>query len=394
MKTREYSFFNTEDFLLDDDFLKWVLHPNQDSDLFWTDFQEKHPEKKKSISEAVFIIRSIQPVEPIISDDRLTLLQKKIGNKPSPGRIGFTLMKYAAILIILAGIGFLVYNSVNKHKPLPFETAANEMNEKGRLILADGTVMEFDSDVASIHQTSSGKLTLNSDTITEDLSNMESDEVKMNQVIIPYGKRSEITLADGTRIWLNSGSQLFYPAAFKGNSREIFLSGEAFFEVAPDKDKPFTVITDDMKMKVLGTQFNVCTYANDPTTQVVLVQGKITAGRNKTFSKSMELEPGDRITYDKSAETFAKDKVDVELYSSWVNGYLVFRNEPVSGIFRKLERYYNLPIVVEQGIDNSTFSGKLDLMEDIEVVLENISFTSSFAVTRETDRYIIKIQGL
>ncbi len=122
----------------------------------------------------------------------------------------------------------------------------------------------------------------------------------MNQIIIPYGKRSDITLADGTHIWLNSGSQLSYPSEFKTDSREVYLSGEAFFDVKANPNKPFYVITRDIKIKVLGTRFNVSSYNEDNTTQTVLLKGKVTTGKNKIFAQTIDLMPGERMIYDKT----------------------------------------------------------------------------------------------
>jgi ferric-dicitrate binding protein FerR (iron transport regulator) len=108
----------------------------------------------------------------------------------------------------------------------------------------------------------------------------------------------------------------------------------------------------------------------------------------------MELYPGERIVYNKQEDNMEKDRVDVELYASWVNGYLIFDNEPVENIFKKLERYYNKKILIEKHYGQSTFSGKLDLANDIEKVLENIAFSASFSVVIENDTYIIKPKNL
>src|SRR5690606_37957770 len=108
-------------------------------------------------------------------------------------------------------------------------------------------------------------------------------------VIIPYGKRSDITLADGTRIWLNAGSQLSYPLSFTGSSREVYLAGEAFFEVESNPNMPFYVITNDLKIRVTGTRFNVTSYLNDHTTQALLLSGKIGVTRNKRFGRSIDI---------------------------------------------------------------------------------------------------------
>jgi len=183
---------------------------------------------------------------------------------------------------------------------------------------------------------------------------------------------------------------LSYPATFDGDSRVVYLMGEAFFEVESDPSKPFHVITGDMKIRVTGTRFNITSYANDPTTQAVLLSGVIDATRNKRFSRSVELQPGERVVYNKQDESMNKDRVDVELYASWVNGYLIFDNEPVDNIFKKLERYYNKNITAEKLSGQPTFTGKLNLADDLGKVLKNIAFSASFNVNCENDVFIIR----
>jgi len=265
-----------------------------------------------------------------------------------------------------------------------------EQLQKGRVILPDGTISEFETEQTKIQQTITGELTINSDTVSLGDTAEKTGKTAMAQVLIPYGKRSDITLADGTRIWLNAGSQLSYPVNFTGNSREVYLAGEAFFEVESDPAKPFHVITGDMKIRVTGTRFNVTSYANDPTTQTVLLSGKVSAAKNQRFARPVELEPGERVVYNKQENEMKKDKVDVELYASWVNGYLVFDNEPVDNIFNKLERYYNKNILTEKLSGHPTFTGKLDLADDLKKVLENIGFSASFSVEFENDTFIIQ----
>jgi transmembrane sensor len=291
---------------------------------------------------------------------------------------------------LLVSIGGVWYYLQTDRQSFPMELATTEQLEKGRVILPDGTVNEFETEQTQIRQTASGELTINSDTIAVADISAKTEKQVMAQVIIPYGKRSEITLADGTRIWLNAGSQLSYPVNFTGNSREVYLAGEAFFEVESDPSKPFHVITGDMKIRVTGTRFNVTSYANDPTTQAVLLSGKVSAAKNQRFARPVELEPGERIVYNKQEDNMEKDHVDVELYASWVNGYLRFDNEPVENIFKKLERYYNKNILTEKLSGQPKFTGKLDLADDLEKVLKNIGFSASFSVDYENDVYLIR----
>jgi len=397
MERVKYIKFTTEEFMLDKEFVCWILSPDKKRDLFWQSFLEDYPEKGEQISNAALIIRSLRPIENEITERKLNSIFRTINiHKRSKILIGTRWMRYAAGIALLITTGTLLWLSLRVNHSFPVE-ADNSTRLKGKVIFSNGLTWEFETEKTIITQTSSGKLTINNDTV--DLNNSTTElaqrkdvenEVAMNQIIIPYGKRSEITLADGTHIWLNSGSQLSYPSRFKTNSREVYLTGEAFFDVTADANKPFYVMTRDFKIKVLGTKFNVSSYSEDRTIQTVLLKGKVSAGKNKLFAETIDLYPGERIVYDKEVDSIAKEKVDVQLYTSWINGYLIFDNEPTIEVFKKLERYYNQRIISSGELSGNTFSGKLDLKDNIKDVLENISFASSVKVTEENGSFIIK----
>lgn len=394
MSDEKYIKYSTEEFILDDDFMKWVVHPTPETDLYWNDFLKNYPEKKQQVKEAVFMIKAIRAVEPAFSQQRFHRVYKNAQSTPTPVRkIGWMVAKIAAVFLLLVSIGGVWYYLQTDRQPFPVELATTEQLEKGRVILPDGTVSEFETEQTKIRQTAAGELTINNDTVSLIESSAKTEKQALAQVIIPYGKRSDITLADGTRIWLNAGSQLSYPVNFTGNTREVYLAGEAFFEVESDPAKPFHVVTGDMRIRVTGTKFNVTSYASDPTTQTVLLSGKVSAAKNQRFARPVELRPGERIVYNKQEDNMEKDLVDVELYASWVNGYLRFENEPVENIFKKLERYYNKNILTEKLSGQPKFTGKLDLADDLEKVLKNIGFSASFSVDYENDVYIIQQQN-
>jgi transmembrane sensor len=391
MNDRKYIAYTTEKFVLDDDFMHWVLHPDEESDRFWEEFLLRYPEKKKEIEEAVYIIRSIRAVEPVVPSRKLKYdrSEKQTVLKPI-SKIGQRLIRIAAVFVLIVTLGGVFYYFRYYREKFPIELVKGELTEKGKVILPDGTVSEFETKETRIQQTVMGELTINDDTVLLRGKEVESGEPAMAQVIIPYGKRSEIILADGTKIWLNAGSTLSYPVRFTGNSREVYLSGEAFFEVSTDRSKPFYVITGDLRIKVTGTRFNVTSYNDDIVTQAVLVEGRIEAAKNRLFGRSVELSPGERIVYDRKENKIKKDKVDTELYTSWVNGYLILENEPVEEIFKKLERYYDKKIVVEGLSGQYRFTGKLNLAEDLEKVLKNVAFSASFTVESKNDVYRVK----
>ena len=391
MNSKKYLTFTSEEFVLDDDFMRWVQQSNEESDHFWKTFLLQNPEKSEELEEAVLIIRSLKVVEPPVpSRGFIEKDPTKQIKKASSGMISRKLLKIAAIFLFMITLGGLFYYSQHQLKNLPVELADNRFNEKGRIILPDGTVSEFESKETAIQQTANGNLTINNDTLLLKEGETKTEASSMTKVSIPYGKRSEITLAEGTRIWLNAGSSLSYPLHFSRNRREVYLSGEAFFEVTSDDAKPFYVITNDMKIRVTGTRFNVTSYHNDAFTQAVLVEGKIEASKNRLLGRAVALSPGERVVYDREEKILQKDKVDVALYSSWVNGYLIIDNEPVEEIFKKLERYYNQKIVVDVLNDHPRFTGKLNLADDLEKVLNNIAFSGSFSVVRKDS--LFKIQ--
>lgn len=391
MNDKKYIAYTTEEFVLDDDFMHWVLHPDEESDRFWEEFLLRYPEKKEEVEEAAYIIRSIRAVEPLVPSQELKydFSKKQVVQNPM-GKIGRRLIRIAAVFVLIVTLGGVFYYFRYYREKFPIELVKGELTEKGKVILPDGTVSEFETKETRIQQTVMGELTINDDTVLLRGKEVESGEPAMAQVIIPYGKRSEIILADGTKIWLNAGSTLSYPVRFTGNSREVYLSGEAFFEVSTDRSKPFYVITGDLRIKVTGTRFNVTSYNNDIVTQAVLVEGRIEAAKNRLFGRSVELSPGERIVYDRKENKIKKDKVDTELYTSWVNGYLILENEPVEEIFKKLERYYDKKIVVEGLSGQYRFTGKLNLAEDLEKVLKNVAFPASFTVENKDGVYIIK----
>ncbi len=391
MNSEKYIAYTTEEFVLDEDFMRWVLHPDEESDHFWNEFLLQHPGKREEVDEAIYIIRSFRVVEPEVPIQELKYNDRKKRSALKPIRnIGQRLVKIAAVFVLVVTVGGVLYYYQHSYRERFPVQLTDCVLQKGQIILPDGTIREFETKETKIQQTVSGELTINRDTLVVKDNRFDSDEAALAQVIIPYGKRSEITLADGTKIWLNAGSSLSYPVHFTGNSREVYLSGEAFFEVAANRSKPFYVITNDLKIRVTGTRFNVTSYTNDAFTQAVLVEGKIEAEKNRLFGRSVELSPGERIVYDKKENKIQKDKVDIELYTSWVTGYLILENEPVDEIFKKLERYYDKKIMIEGLTNQPRFTGKLNLADDLEKVLKNIAFSASFSVENKDDVYIIK----
>jgi ferric-dicitrate binding protein FerR (iron transport regulator) len=182
-----------------------------------------------------------------------------------------------------------------------------------------------------------------------------------NTLKIPNGKRFELELSDGTVVHLNSGTTLKYPVKFiAGENRQVFLDGEAFFDVAKDKKHPFIVNADKLNVRVLGTHFNVSSYPEDDLTDVVLVEGSVGMyNTNEEFNadKNTILKPGYKGSFNKNNNHINTKEVNTDMYTSWISGGLVFRDINFAAICKKLERKYDVNIVVKnQKLANEKFN--------------------------------------
>ena len=201
-----------------------------------------------------------------------------------------------------------------------------------------------------------------------------------NTLKIPYGKKFEVQLSDGTVIHMNSGTSLRYPVQFlKNKSRQVYLTGEAYFEVSKDKEHPFTVNTQEVNVEVLGTKFNVNSYTEDTSTDVVLVEGKVSLYKDKKNTENqVYLLPGIKGSNKRGQQKITTEDVNTDYYTAWVKGSLVFKNESFSSIIKKLERQYNVTFINKnKALGKEIFNARFD-NEPIEVVLKY--FSDSYAI--------------
>ena len=196
-------------------------------------------------------------------------------------------------------------------------------------------------------------------------------KVEYNQLFVPNGKRSFLTLADGSRIWVNSGSRIVYPSSF-GDAREIYLAGEAYMEIARNEASPFIVHTDDCDINVLGTVFNVSSYPSQKSSSVVLVEGSVNVSTDD--NQTVVLSPGELVTVCGGVLS-EKEDVDVDSHISWVHNILICRNDSLASVFDKLQVCYGKNIVLGPGLSFITVTGKLYLKDDFHDVLKSISYS-------------------
>lgn len=171
-----------------------------------------------------------------------------------------------------------------------------------------------------------------------------------SEIYAAVGTRTSINLADGSSVWLNSGSSLKYPERFKGNDRTVYLNGEAYFEISKDPSVPFIVKTSTLSVKATGTKFNVSDYSSDLNSDVALVSGKVFVDRvDKNYKKesSLELFPDQHLVFSKQSGTMSVKNEDINEYISWKDGKLVFRNKPLSYVVKKISLAFNVDIELQ-----------------------------------------------
>lgn len=202
-------------------------------------------------------------------------------------------------------------------------------------------------------------------------SEPDPQPVHLVESFVPNGQRKQITLPDGSEVWLNAGSLLVYPETFARDSRTLFLSGEGNFTVAKDPDRPFIVKTNYIDVEALGTVFNLQSYPDSDKTTTTLETGKVRVDDKSGLHASVILEPNEELVYNHIRNTFDKGRADAVRVSSWIDGFLVFQQESVSHIFKSLERRYNIRINYNDSkFTDATFTVRFHAEETLEEALE------------------------
>jgi len=375
-----------ERLVLDKEFIRWVQKPTRDLTDYWRQYLADHPERVSDVAEARMIVRSFTVVEDEVAEERINEIRNRINQSRREAKTIKlrVIMRYAAVFAAIICLGGVAFYLMKPGKPVNQITEISP-DSRGKVIMPDGSVHYFDTGENTIHQLGVGKIALNEDTITEK-QKVRKPADALIQIFVPYGQRMKIIMHDGSLVWLNSGTRFSYPERMNGRVREVFLCGEAFFDVAKNPEAPFYVNTPDLKISVTGTKFNISAYDDDLLNQTVLVEGSVNVQlRGILPENNIVLQPGEMATFSRENKSFFKDKADIGHYTSWVCGYLILEKEPISEVVKKLERYYNQRIIVNDAVRGITFSGKVDLKDDLKEILDDLAFASSVKIAGSED---------
>lgn len=283
----------------------------------------------------------------------------------------------AIFLLICGGISVWLYPE-KQQKQVTVFSEIKIATGSPELILATGERVLLDS-LHSAELVQPGAV-LVFDTVSQQLSYQKKetlrseDEMVYNRLYIPKGGEYSLILADGSKVWLNAESSLRFPVKFGADMREVFLEGEAYFEVASDNNRPFIVQMGQRSVEVLGTAFNVCAYRQDNYWHTSLASGKVKVSSEKN---TFLLSPSEQ--YIENLKTGKKEvrKVDVSQYSSWRTGTIRFRGERLEDIVQKLERWYDFHMFYSNDeLRDMRFRGTINKYDSFDTVLRNLEQTT------------------
>lgn len=335
---------------------------------------ELSQEEKKILQQQFEIRQAMHGLDPhrYDVDNAWRKIQPKRGRKWM-----LSVCKYVAMVVL--GVS-LVYVAT---RPEPEEKIVRaEVIKPGRLQaelrLGTGVRLAL-NEHQGVYSSGNAGVEIVNDTVTGKVSyhvnktGME-DSLVFNTLIVPKGGEYSLELPDGTVVWVNSESSLRFPEKFTSNRREVFLEGEAYFEVKKDANRPFYVHTEAGKVRVLGTAFNVCAYSNDRFWQTTLVEGSVMINQEE---KEVLLKPNEQYQIDVRTGKAGLREVLPELYTSWRDGKFYFKAYTFEELVEKLERWYDFKMFyMNEEIKTRRFSGVVNKYQPLEEMFKFLQMTS------------------
>ncbi len=348
-------------------------------------------EPDKQIVEMLGTLEAMDSV-----DDRA--LYRRVGStirSKQLHRRRFVLLRNAAAIIlpILIATGIWMYSEGTFSESGNTQIAIVQHSGVPKLITPDGGEVVFDAGTT-------GQL-LDQDNVTVEqqdgslVFHKKGTEASVAQMRyytleVPKGARFDLILEDGTHIWLNADSRLKYPAVFAGGERRVILEGEAYFAVAHDRQKPFIVETEGQQLKVLGTEFNVSAYRDEQMVYTTLVNGRVALTASATGHETT-LQPGAQARLPIGEGMFAQRMVEVDQITAWRDGVIVFENNTLEGMMRRLARIYDIDVVFEDNISRALLTrGSMPIQKDISVILRLIEASGKVEFAISGNRINIK----
>ena len=380
----KYIHYTVEDFAKDEYFQKWILDTDSMTSNFWNNWTAKHPKKKAIVEEAKKLIFLLGFDNDKLSDVDFDTMWQHIIEKRNTKQTTLSIQpkrkvralywKYAvasSILLIVALTVFL--NNENDLSQFIESIIANNRIETG----TDKAILTLESgeEVTLIKGTSFQTQNAASNGEAIIYNKTASKDITYNTLTIPRGGQFQVTLSDGTEVWLNSESQIKYPVAFKdGNTRRVELVyGEAYFDVSPStvhQGSKFKVFNNAQEVEVIGTEFNIKAYKDEANIYTTLVEGKVAVTYE---NKNQNLLPNQQSNLNLNTNDFIIAEIDVYNEISWKDGVFSFERKPLKEIMKVLSRWYDMEVIFnDKSLEGVRFFGVLGKDQNIKEILETI----------------------
>lgn len=299
----------------------------------------------------------------------------------------------AAGIVVLIGCFFMLKQKGPLQEYITLDRAylseLSNTHPSVELILPNGEKRLLDAKGSTvIISDSTGEIRTDKKTLIIEKNEIKERVPEYYTMSIPLGAEYNVILSDGTKVNLNAGSTLRYPDQFVGEKREIFLEGEAYFEVAPDSAHPFIVYAADVTIRVLGTSFNVNAYPDVKWIKTTLVKGRV---ETQCGDKSFIMKPGTQVAYNKETEMADYFPVDTQLFTSWKDGYYNFEDMPLEELMLIFSRWYNIRIeFATPELRGMKFSGRLKRYDNLEPLFRMLEYTQDLRFSIQNDKIVIR----
>lgn len=390
----DYLNFSAEQLLSDDFFITSIKHPSEETKAFWKEVLERRIVDEKEFELARYLLVSMQTKKERMMPDEVNELwenieirnKAKLNYKRKKDRIIYSFVAAASILLAICFTIFEKSYLLEQRNHISIESVQAPLvtSSNVQLMLGGNKSVPLKGDTVKVVY-NGNQIQVNEKSAALSASNSD-DQHGFNQLIVPYGKHSMLSLNDGTKVWVNAGSRVVYPVQFDSKLREIYIDGEAYLDVKHNDRWPFVVKTNRMEVQVKGTSFNVMAYSKDVDQQVVLVKGRVRIVE-KSNKHRIDLHPNEMFI-DNGVKTQVK-AVDVDDYTLWTQGLYKYDSERLDVIMKRLSRYYNEVLNCNADVAFYKCSGKLDMNMSLEEVLKGISLTAPISYSKENGRYLI-----
>lgn len=321
---------------------------------------------------------------------------KVIPLKSSAKRYQNTWIKIAAAAVVVTVIGLFLFKQQNISKLSVSQAKVSKVapimpgSKKAILTMSNGQMISLNNAANGLlAKTNTGNVvkTQKGQIVYQSAGKASTPDVLVyNTLSTPKGGEYQVVLPDGTKVWLNSASSITYPTAFAANERRVKLTGEAYFEVAKNKKVPFYVNANNAEVRVLGTHFNIAAYSDDKEMTTTLLEGSVQLSKNKTQSL---LKPGEKGVISNDADKIAVSQSNIDEAIAWKNGYFIFDDNDITGVMKKISRWYDVSVDYRGDLSDQKFGGTFYRSKSITELLEYLVKIGKVKFTIEGRRVVV-----